>query len=111
MISLTLIGTADSLLVIIFGICLFSFCMRILNIAMNTQSLTLQKSFEKKIIGSFHGVWSTGGLAGVGFSTLMIKLDQSLEIHLMMVSLFLLLISFFVYRFLIKRIGQFKAIN
>lgn len=101
--SLALIGMADSLLAIIFGICLFSFCMRILNIAMNTQSLTLQKSFEKKIIGSFHGLWSTGGLAGVGFSTLMIKFKVPMDTHLIVVSVFCLLTSLFVYRSLLKK--------
>ena len=102
-ISLALIGMAGSLLAIIVGICLFSFCMRILNIAMNTQSLTLQKSFKKTIIGSFHGLWSTGGLAGVGFSTLMIKFNVSMFTHLIVVAVFSLIISLFVYRFLLKK--------
>ncbi|MGM0390441.1 MAG: MFS transporter [Bacteroidota bacterium] len=101
--SLALIGIADSMLGVIFGICLFSFCMRILNIAMNTQSLSLQKSFDKKIIGSFHGLWSTGGLAGVGFSTLMIKLNVLMDTHLIVVAVFSLLTSLFVYRFLLKK--------
>jgi len=101
--SLALIGMAESLLAVILGIGLFSFCMRILNIAMNTQSLTLQKSFDKKIIGSFHGLWSTGGLAGVGFSTIMIKLSLSMDTHLLMVAVFSLLTSLFVYRFLLKK--------
>ena len=101
--SLALIGMADSLLAIIFGICLFSFCMRILNIAMNSQSLTLQKSFDKKIIGSFHGLWSTGGLAGVGFSTLMIKFNVAMDTHLIVVAAFSFLTSLFVYRFLLKK--------
>mgnify|MGYP002795018971 CR=1 FL=1 len=102
-ISLAIIGMADSLLGMILGIGLFSFCMRILNISMNTQSLTLQKAFDKKIIGSFHGLWSTGGLAGVGFSTLMIKLNISMDTHLIGVSVFSLLTSLFVYRFLLKK--------
>ena len=101
--SLTVIGIAESLLGLIIGISLFSFCMRILNIAMNTQSLSLQKSFEKKIIGSFHGLWSTGGLAGVGFSTLMIKLKVSMDTHLILVTVFFLVTSVFVYRFLLKK--------
>ncbi len=102
-ISLALIGMADSLPAMIVGICLFSFCMRILNISMNTQSLTLQKSIDKKIIGSFHGLWSTGGLGGVGFATLMIKLNVSMDTHLIIVAVFSLLTSFFVYRFLLKK--------
>ena len=100
--SLALIGFANNLVFLITGIFLFSFCMRILNISMNTQSLTLQNSFPKKIIGSFHGLWSSGGLAGVGFSTLMISLKVSMPIHLAIVSVSSLIASFFVYRFLLK---------
>ncbi|HSP40277.1 MAG TPA: MFS transporter [Gillisia sp.] len=100
--SLAVIGFANNLWFLIAGIFLFSFCMRILNISMNTQSLTLQNSFPKKIIGSFHGLWSTGGLAGVGFSTLMISLKVSMPIHLAIVSAFSLFASIFVYRFLLK---------
>src|SRR5690606_35056995 len=97
--SLALIGFANNLWVLTIGIFLFSFCMRILNISMNTQSLTLQKSFPKKIIGSFHGLWSTGGLAGVGFSTLMVSMKVSMYLHLSLVTAFSLIASFFVYNY------------
>lgn len=101
-ISLAIIGFANNILVLITGIFLFSFCMRILNISMNTQSLTLQKSFPKKIIGSFHGLWSTGGLAGVGFSTLMISMKVSMPLHLLIVAASSLIASLFVYNYLIR---------
>ncbi len=100
--SIAVVGFAGNLGFLVFGIFLFSFCMRILNISMNTQSLTLQNSFPRKIIGSFHGLWSTGGLAGVGFSTLMISMKVSMPTHLAIVSSCLLICSFFVYRFLLK---------
>lgn len=100
--SLALIGFANNLLLLVSGIFLFSFCMRILNISMNTQSLTLQKSFPKKIIGSFHGLWSTGGLAGVGFSTLMISMKISMPVHLLVVASFSLISSLFIYNYLIR---------
>src|SRR5690606_2818548 len=99
--SLALIGFATNLWILTAGIFLFSFCMRILNISMNTQSLTLQKSFPKKIIGSFHGLWSTGGLAGVGFSTLMISIKVPMYLHLSLVTAFSLIASFFVHNYLI----------
>ena len=48
--------------------------MRVLNIAMNAQSISLQKEFKRKIIGALHGIWSFGGVVGVLFSTVMIKI-------------------------------------
>lgn len=70
---------------------------------MNTQSLTLQKSFQKKIIGSFHGLWSTGGLAGVGFSTLMISMQVPIWKHLLIISIAGIFAALIIYRFLLKK--------
>lgn len=101
--ALVLIGVAENLITLIAGISLFAFCMRISNISMNTQSITLQKAFERKIIGSFHGLWSTGGLIGVAFSTLMIKLDIPMVQHLSVVALLGFISAFVVFNFLIKK--------
>lgn len=101
-VALAIIGYAQTMFVLVIGICLFSLCMRILNIAMNTQSLTLQKKFDKKIIGSFHGLWSSGGLLGVGFSTLMIKYNIGIEKHLLAVGIFSFITSLIAYTRLLQ---------
>lgn len=101
-IALTSIGLASTPFLLVLSVCLFSFCMRILNIAINTQSITLQKMSEKRIVGSFHGLWSTGGLLGVAFSTLMVKMNISIQIHLLIVSLITLLVALYTYRFTVK---------
>jgi MFS family permease len=100
--SLSLIGYATKPIVLIIAICVFSFGMRILNIAMNTQSITLQKQFKKKIVSSFHGLWSTGGLIGVGFSTLMVKMDVSIANHLLFIAIFSSTIAILAFLYLIK---------
>lgn len=85
-IGLACIGFASTRVALVAAICFFAFAMRIQNIAVNTQAITLQKQFEKKINGAFHGLWSTGGIAGVGFSTLMVALKVEIELHLLIVS-------------------------
>ncbi|MEH6405851.1 MAG: MFS transporter [Leeuwenhoekiella sp.] len=102
-IALVAIGMSDNLYILIAAVCVFAFCMRILNIAMNTQSLTLQKNFPKKIMGSFHGLWSTGGIFGVGFSTLMVKWDMPMRYHLMAVSIFSLILALVAFRYVITK--------
>jgi MFS family permease len=97
--SLAWIGYANSTFMLVLAICLFSFFMRILNIAMNTQSITLQKKFEKRIVGAFHGLWSTGGLMGVIVCTLMIKLNVSMAMHLLIISILTLIASIACYRY------------
>ncbi|MDV7187680.1 MFS transporter [Lutibacter sp. TH_r2] len=101
-ISLIFIGFVKSTFFLIVGISLFSFFMRILNISMNTQSIILQREFKKRIVGSFHGLWSVGGLIGVAFSTIMVKLNVHISTHLLIVSIFSILLTFTAYFFVIK---------
>jgi MFS family permease len=100
--SLALIGYATTPFMLIVAICLFSFFMRILNISMNTQSITLQNMYEKRIVGSFHGLWSTGGLIGVVFSTVMVKYAISMQLHLLIISILTLIVSVSCYKFTLK---------
>ncbi|RDV15826.1 MFS transporter [Pontibacter diazotrophicus] len=99
---LSLISFATTTLTLVMAIFLFAFSMRILNIAMNTQAITLQKQFDRKINGSFHGLWSTGGIVGVGFTTLLVAMDVSITPHLMSVTAAVILATLFTYRFLLR---------
>jgi len=100
--ALTLIGFADTPLFLVAALCLFSFSSRILYISMNTQSITIQKKYEKKIVGSFHGLWSAGGFIGVVFSTLMVKNSIAIHIHLFVVAIFIALVSLLVFAYTLK---------
>ncbi|WP_445736231.1 MFS transporter [Mariniflexile sp.] len=102
LIALSSIGFATTPFLLVVSVCVFSFCMRILNIAVNTQSITLQKMYEKRIVGTFHGLWSTGGLVGVAFSTLMVKMQITMPIHFLIISLITLFTALYTYRFTIK---------
>ena len=79
--ALCSIAWTSSVPLFIAAIFMVAFFMRIVNISMNTQSITLQGMFEKRINGSFHGMWSMGGIAGVGFTTLMVMMGVSMPAH------------------------------
>jgi MFS family permease len=96
------IGLAFSTPLLIASICLFSFSTRIMNIAMNTQAIHLQKQFDKKINGSFHGLWSTGGIIGVMFTTLLVAFKIAIGVHLVVVSIITLIVTLLGYKFLLK---------
>ena len=96
------IGFASTTAWLVASISLLSFSFRILNISLNTQAIHLQKQFERKINGSFHGLWSTGGIAGVGFSTLLVGLDIGMNIHLSIVALIVFLTTIFGQRYLLR---------
>jgi MFS family permease len=101
-VALSFIGFAQTTVALVSAVSVFAFSMRIFNIAMNTQAITLQKQFEKKINGSFHGLWSTGGIAGVGFTTLMVALNISIIPHLLAVSILTLFITVLCYHRLLQ---------
>lgn len=92
-ISLAAIGYAPRIETLVIAVFIFSFMMRISNISVNTQSLILQREFDKKIIGSFHGIWSFGGLAGALISTLMVKWDVPMKDHFLYVALLSVLLA------------------
>jgi MFS family permease len=100
--ALLSIGFAATNVSLVASLCVFAFSMRVLNISMNTQAITLQKQFDRKINGSFHGLWSTGGIIGVGFSTLMVALNVTMGNHLLIVAVTTLVTTFFCYKFLLR---------
>ncbi|PSR57190.1 MFS transporter [Adhaeribacter arboris] len=101
-VSLSLIGLAHSTFNLVIALFLFSLSTRIFNIAMNTQAITLQKLFDRKINGSFHGLWSTGGIVGVGVTTFIISQGISITPHLVTVAVITILITLFASRFLLR---------
>lgn len=100
--ALTFIGLSQTSLHLILALFLFSLSMRIFNIAVNTQAITLQKQFERKINGSFHGLWSLGGIFGVGVTTLLISQGVSIVPHLLAVAVLSILITLVASRHLLR---------
>lgn len=101
-VSLALIGFATTTLSLVLSIACFAFFLRILNISANTQSITLQKKFEKRVVGAFHGLWSTGGLCGVLFSTLMVKLEVPMNMHLLSIAIFTIVVALATFKYTLK---------
>ncbi len=101
-VALSLIAFAATPIMLSLVLFLFSLSMRIFNISVNTQAITLQKQFDKKINGSFHGLWSTGGILGVGFTTLLILMDVPMVPHLLTVSVISVLTTLFSFQYLLR---------
>ncbi|MBB2150452.1 MFS transporter [Pedobacter gandavensis] len=100
--SLALIGFAHNIYSLVGAVILFAFTTRIFNISVNTQALTLQKQFDKKIIGSFHGYWSIGGIAGIALSTFLLAINVSIQLHFTIVAVAMLAITMYSYQFLLS---------
>lgn len=102
LLSLLSVGFATSIWWIVISLIVFSVSLRVINIAINTQSIAIQEKFEKKIVGTFHGIWSIGGILGVLFSTIMIKFKISIQWHLLAVVVFGILMILLAFSFLLK---------
>lgn len=100
--SLVGIGFSTKIYMLVASLAGFSLSLRMINIAINTQAVTLQKSYHKKINSSFHGYWSLGGIVGLLFATLLIKLDVRIEAHLSFVAAITILFTAIFYPFLLK---------
>jgi MFS family permease len=83
---LSFIGLADTPTLLVVALVFYAFCTRVLNISLNTQAINLQNKYGRKINGGFHGLWSTGGIVGVGFTTLLVSLKVPIIPHMLMVT-------------------------
>ena len=100
--SLAGIGWTQEMEVLIVFVALFAFGLRMINISMNTQAIQVQRKFDKPINGSFHGLWSLGGLMGILFATLMIRFNLGIEKHLAFVGILAVIITLISYLFMLK---------
>lgn len=97
--SLLGISLVNSTLMLIIVLALFSICMRVLNIAMNAQSITLQTFYDKNIIGAFHGIWSLGGVIGVLFSTIMVEYKVDIKNHFLIIAIITIVAIIIAYKY------------
>ena len=102
-IFLLLTGLSNTIFYFSCSIFLFAMGNRITNIAMNTQAVNLQNMYSKKINGSFHGLWSLGGIAGVGVTTAMIALNIGIQMHFLIISLAVLIATAAAFGSLMKK--------
>ncbi|HVW14951.1 MAG TPA: MFS transporter [Mucilaginibacter sp.] len=65
----------------------FGSSRNLLNLATNTQSVSVQKFYQKSIITTFHGIWSLSGLAGVFASWILTFLGVPTYWHLLSVGI------------------------
>ena len=100
--SLLGIGFASNIQSLTVVVCFFAFGLRAINISMNTQAIQLQKRYGRTINGSFHGIWSLGGLFGILFATSMIYFNITMFVHLAVVVVFALVLSLTASSYLLK---------
>lgn len=69
--ALLLVGFSASEYALIMSLIIFGFFGNFCNISVNTQAVTLETTYNKPIMASFHGGWSLAGLTGASVGLLM----------------------------------------
>ena len=86
---LALVGYTNTYWLFFVTLFFFGSSRNLLNLSTNTQSVTVQKFYDKSIITTFHGIWSLSGLAGVFTSWVMTFLNVPTYWHMLSVSILL----------------------
>ncbi len=96
-ICLCLLGFVTNMWQLMAVLFFFGGSRNLMNIAVNAQSLGIQKLYSKSIITTFHGIWSITGFLGGFIGGQMISHDISLAVHFEMVAMvcFILMAVFF----------------
>jgi MFS family permease len=81
LLSLLIIGFAENVYTLAFVLFCFGLMGNMVNIAINTQAVNLEKLFLRNIMASFHGMWSLAGFAGAVVGALMLGNDILLRYH------------------------------
>lgn len=97
--ALTNISSSVFLFIGLFG---FGMAGDILNIAMNTQVVSLEKLTEKKLMSSFHALFSIGLMLGALSGGYLVKADISLKQHFYLIAFVNFISIFTIYRHLLK---------
>ncbi len=70
-----------------------------LDVSMNTQGTTVETGFGRPVLSGFHAMWSVGSLLGAAIGGVFAHLAISPQVHLAIISAFILIAFFFISRY------------
>lgn len=92
-VSILVMAFAPSPWLLATGLFIYGFVFGAGDVAMNAQGVTVERALKKPIMGSLHGFFSLGALAGAGLSAALASLNVGLELNLTLISLLAIILS------------------
>lgn len=92
-ISLMLIGISSDVVQLVLSLFSFGFFANLLNISINTQAVIVEGRYQKRLMATFHGLWSLAGFAGAAIGTWMIGHDIVPFYHFIVISTVFLIVT------------------
>ena len=115
-ISLTNIGLVQAPWQLALALFSFGVFGNLCNISVNTQALHAERLYERPIMASFHGIWSTAGFSGAMMGALMMKLELKPWYHFLIIATMIIIAALFFQKYLLltptsKTASSFKKIR
>ncbi|MDP4128693.1 MAG: MFS transporter [Bacteroidota bacterium] len=105
--TLPVLGFVHSTTQLMATLFIFGFGGNLLNISMNTQAVGVESFYNKPIMASFHGIWSTAGFSGAAIGTGMVRFGILPGYHFLCISgLALLILVVFSHSLVVQDTGQ-----
>lgn len=101
--ALITLSIAPSRLWLFTALALFGFTNNILNISLNAQAVSVEALYGRSIMGSFHGMWSVGGVVGGIVGAIIAPLGVSPLAHFILIFCYALLTLAIMFRSIMPR--------
>jgi MFS family permease len=99
LVTLAICSSVQQLMCCLF---LFGFFANALNLSMNTQAVEVEKLYKRRLLSTFHGLWSIAGFAGAAIGAWSIGISISLLQHFSMIAALFIIAVIFFSRHLVK---------
>lgn len=103
---LVLIGSAQTVPLLIAALLLFGAAGNLSNIAINTQAVAVEKMYGRSIMASFHGLWSAAGFVAAGIGTYAMGRSITTQFHFLIIAGGIVLAALFSFAHLVKDKGN-----
>ena len=100
--SVLLPVNAPNVFLLTLGLGVMGVFTALLNVAMNTCAVNLEKAQGIRIMSTCHGMWSLGGMLGSTFAGLLIWLEVPASLHMLGVALVLVVLMLLLQNFLLS---------
>ncbi len=84
-VALVTLGLAQNPFQLIICLICFGFSSNAVNISVNTQAVITEELYQRPILASFHGLWSSAGFVGAGVGTFMIANHVAPYLHFLII--------------------------
>ena len=101
--SLFAIGTSSNVVQLVCSLFSFGFFANMLNISMNTQAVVVEALYKKRLMATFHGLWSLAGFAGAAIGTWLIGRNIQPLNHFIFICMAFLVVNALCAFYLVKK--------